>query len=85
MNKFVSLSLLGAILAQVSGCTPADFETDPVTLTTDMGDVVCQLYSNKTVVLDRAIHMPHAMHVGEADALCRQEGERRMKNRVKFS
>ncbi len=79
MNKFLSLSLLGATLAQVSACTPADFETDPVTLTTDMGDVVCQLYSNKTVVLDRAIHMPRAMHVGEADALCHQEGERRMK------
>tara|TARA_B100001059_G_C17823629_1_gene579931 strand:- start:1366 stop:1608 length:243 start_codon:yes stop_codon:yes gene_type:complete len=79
MNKFLSLSLLGATLAQVSACTPADFETDPVTLTTDIGDVVCQLYSNKTVVLDRAIHMPRAMHVGEADALCHQEGERRMK------
>ena len=79
MNKFLSLSLLGATLAQVSACTPADFETDPVTLTTDMGDVVCQLYSNKTVVLDRAIHMPHAMHVREADVLCRQEGERRIK------
>jgi len=79
MNKFLSLSLLGATLEQVSACTPADFETDPVTLTTDMGDVVCRLYSNKTVVLDRAIHMPHTMHVGEADALCRQEGERRMK------
>jgi hypothetical protein len=47
--------------------------------------VVCQLYSHNTVMLDRAIHMPHAMHVGEADALCRAEGERRMKNRVKFS
>ena len=79
MNKFLSLSLLGATLAQVSACTPADFESDPLTLKTDMGDVVCQLYSHNTVMLDRAVHMPHAMHVGEADALCRAEGERRVK------
>ena len=85
MNKFLSLSLLGATLALVSACTPADFESDPLTLKTDMGDVVCLLYSHNTVMLDRAVHMPHAMHVGEADALCRAEGERRMKNRVKFS
>ena len=76
MNKFLSLSLLGATLALVSACTPADFETDPVTLTTDMGDVVCQLYSPNTVLLDRAVHMPHAMHVGEADALCRSDADR---------
>ena len=79
MNKLLSLSLLGATLALVSACTPADFESDPLTLKTDMGDVVCQLYSHNTVMLDRAVHMPHAMHVGEADALCRVEGERRVK------
>jgi hypothetical protein len=79
MNKFLSLSLLGATLALVSACTPADFESDPLTLKTDMGDVVCQLYSHNTVMLDCAVHMPHAMHVGEADALCRAEGERRVK------
>ena len=79
MNKLLSLSLLGATLALVSACTPADFETDPVTLKTDMGDVVCQLYSHNTVMLDCAVHIPHAMHVGDADALCRAEGERRVK------
>ena len=79
MNKFLSLSLLGTTLAIVTACSPTLYETDPVTLETDKGDVICQLYDKKAVLLDRAIHMPHAMHIAEADALCRAEGERRMK------
>jgi len=79
MNKFLSLSLLGATLAIVTACSPTAYETDPVTLETDEGEVICQLYTHSSVILDRAIHMPHAMHVAEADALCRAEGERRMK------
>ena len=78
MNKFLSLSLslLGATLALVSGYTTKSFKTELVTLKTDKGDVVCQLYDRNTVIFDRAIHMPHAMHIEEADALCRAEGER---------
>jgi len=79
MNKFLSLSLLGTTLAIVTACSPTVYETDPVTLETDEGDVICQLYADNSVILDRAIHMPHAMHIAEADALCRAEGERRMK------
>ena len=79
MNKFLSLSLLVTTLAIVTACSPTLYETDPVTLETDKGDVICQLYDKKAVLLDRAIHMPHAMHIAEADALCRAEGERRMK------
>ena len=81
MNKFLSLSLLGATLALVSACSPVSYETEPVTVQTDKGELVCQLYSHKTVLLDRALHMPHAMHIAEADALCRVEGERRMKKK----
>ena len=76
MNKFLSLSLLGAILALVSGCTTKSIETEPVTLKADKGDVVCQLYDRNTVIFDHIIHMQHAMHVEEANALCRAEGER---------
>ena len=79
MNKFLSLSLLGATLAIVTACSPIAYETEPVTLETDKGEVICQLYTHRSVILDRAIHMPHAMHIAEADALCRAEGERRMK------
>ena len=79
MNKFLSLSLLGATLAIVTACSPTAYETEPVTLETDEGEVICQLYTHRSVILDRAIHMPHVMHVAEADALCRAEGERRMK------
>ena len=79
MNKFLSLSLLGTTLAIVTACSPIVYETDPVTLETDKGDVIRQLYDKNAVILDRAIHMPHAMHIAEADALCRAEGERRMK------
>ncbi|MDC0345349.1 hypothetical protein OAM99_01535 [Planktomarina sp.] len=79
MNKFLSLSLLVTTLAIVTACSPTLYETDPVTLETDKGDVICQLYDKKAVLLDRAIHMPHAMPIAEADALCRAEGERWMK------
>ena len=79
MNKFLSLSLLGTTLAIVTAYSPTLYETDPVTLETDKGDVICQLYDKKAVLLDRAIHMPHVMHVAEADALCRAEGERQAK------
>ena len=79
MNKFLSLSLLGTTLAIVTAYSPTLYETDPVTLETDKGDVICQLYDKKAVLLDRAIHMPHAMHIAEADALCRAEGECWMK------
>ena len=51
-------------------------ETEPVTLKTDKGEVVCQLYDRHTVIFDRTIHMPHAMHIAEADSRCRAEGER---------
>ena len=76
MNKFLSLSLLGTTLAIVTACSPTVYETEPVTLKTDKGEVVCQLYDRNTVIFDRVIHMPHAMHVEEADALCRAKGER---------
>ena len=79
MNKFLSLSLLGTTLAIVTAYSPTLYETDPVTLETDKDDVICQLYDKKAVLLDRAIHMPHAMHIAEADALCRAEGERQAK------
>ena len=79
MNKFLSLSLLGATLAIVTACSPTAYETEPVTLETDKGEVICQLYTHRSVILDRAIHMPHVMHVAEADALCRAEGERQAK------
>jgi hypothetical protein len=49
MNKFLSLSLLGATLALVTGCTLASFETEPVTLKTDKGEVVCQ-YTTVTLL-----------------------------------
>jgi hypothetical protein len=76
MTKSLILSLLGATLALVSGCTLASFETEPVTLKTDKGEVVCQLFDRHIVIFDRVIHMPYAMHVEEADALCRAESER---------
>ena len=41
MNKFLSLSLLGTTLAIVTACSPTVYETEPVTLETDKGEVVC--------------------------------------------
>ena len=54
MNKFLSLSLLGATLAIVTACSPIAYETEPVTLETDEGDVICQLYDSRKLLFSIA-------------------------------
>ena len=70
---------LGLIaLTALSGCvsSPERFETPPVTVSTKMGPVVCQLYTERLVVWDRAIDRPEAMTVREADRVCQAAGHR---------
>ena len=65
MNKFLSLSLLGATLALISAVAQLHrFETEPVTLNTDKGDVCLPaLQPQQPFCFDHVIAMPHAMHV----------------------
>ncbi len=74
--KALALAVLAAIA--LSGCVgdPAGYESDPVTVSTSGGNVVCQLYTKRVVRWDRAIDRPNGMSVQDADAICLQEGER---------
>ncbi len=49
-------------------------ETEPVTVETAKGIVVCQLYGAQTVLWDRAIDYPNDMDYREADNYCRRAG-----------
>lgn len=70
------------VLAALSACIPSpeELETTPVQVQTPKGVVTCQLYRQDRVSWDRAIDFPATkMSVPEADAYCRQEGQRRLK------
>lgn len=54
------------------------FETEPVRLETPSGLVLCQLYTRALTVWDRSIDRPETMAVDDADAMCEQEGLRRV-------
>ncbi len=72
-------TLLLPILAGLSACVPSPekLESEPVTVQTPKGAVTCQLYTRNTVIWDRAIDFPATkMSVAEADAYCKQEGQR---------
>ena len=72
--RWISAAVCAAALA---GCvSPEQFETPPVTLQTDRGPVLCQLYRLDQVTWDRAIDRPDSMDVETADQLCRNEGRR---------
>ena len=59
----------------LSGCIQ-QFESAPVTLQTERGQVVCQLYGINQVVYDTATAWPSNMTEEEADAYCVAEGNR---------
>lgn len=77
MRNTLTLFLVSAAAAALSGCvSPEQFETTPVQLQTSKGIVTCQLYTKDRVLWDRSIDRPAAMSVQEADAICKQEGQR---------
>ncbi|MES0861408.1 hypothetical protein ABLN87_03520 [Ruegeria sp. SCPT10] len=68
-------------VATVAACIPSpkDLETTPVQVQSPKGVVTCQLYRPDRVTWDRAIDFPATkMSVPEADAICQQEGLRRI-------
>ncbi|QFT72908.1 MULTISPECIES: hypothetical protein [unclassified Ruegeria] len=80
--RFKTLLLLPVVAIVTTACipTPEELETTPVKVQTPKGVVTCQLYRHDRVTWDRAIDFPASkMSVPEADAYCRQEGQRRLK------
>ncbi|CAM4087023.1 hypothetical protein [Palleronia rufa] len=58
----------------LAGCT--QYESLPVTLRTDGGQVTCQLYGINQVYFDTAISWPETMTEKVADGYCVAEGRR---------
>lgn len=82
MNKFLAiLLLLSAALVALSACTPAAYETAPVTVETQHGQVTCQLYTKEIVQWDRPVDWPAGMSVKQAFNVCQIEGIREQKGR----
>jgi len=77
---FLGLALGSMVL--VTGCAAsldkASYATDPVQVETDQGVVTCQLYRHNQVLWDEAIAKPASMTIEEADAVCLNEGYRRL-------
>jgi len=77
-TPFKILLVTSAGFALTACMDPESYETPPVKVTTDSGVVTCQLYTRKRVLWDRAIHRPESMTVKAADAICVEEGKRRV-------
>ncbi len=67
----------------LSACSlgPEAFETEPVRVPTDQGDVYCQLYTRNSVTWDRSIRHPESMSVNQADDICFDMGYKLAKQR----
>lgn len=76
MKAALALGILGTVLLAGCAITPEQYETTPIVISTAQGPVTCQLYTLEQVTWDRSIHRPNAMSVDTADALCRNEGAR---------
>lgn len=69
------IMLLLAVVT-LSACSPAMFETAPVTVETQYGQVTCQLYTKEIVQWDRPVDWPTGMTVEHAFNVCQTEGIR---------
>ena len=81
MSKlFMGLALGSSVLVTgcVGGLDKASYATDPVQVETAKGVVTCQLYRHNQVLWDEAIAKPASMTIDEADAVCVNEGYRRL-------
>ena len=77
MKHNLKFSAIFILLLANAGCIDkSKFETAPVTVSSEKGDVICQLYSENTTLLDEAISVPAGMSIKTGDALCKSLGER---------
>ena len=68
-----------ALIAPLSACNWYDnrnIETPPVTVETQYGPVICQLYREDIVWFDRAWVKPETMPTNIANEICQAEGKR---------
>lgn len=74
MTKRLVFAVIGLSALAACSLDPKDYESDPVTVATPEGPVVCQLYTKELVRWDRAISRPATMSVAIGDAICLEEG-----------
>ena len=80
LSSKLALVVGGLSIAVLSGCIDQKkYETEPVSVKTPKGTVVCQLYTHKQVLWDEAISVPAGMSIKEGDRVCIAEGKRRLK------
>ena len=78
MNKTILAIALISTTA-LAGCDWYDnrnIETPPVTVSTQYGPVICQLYREDIVWFDRAWVKPETMPTDIANQICQEEGKR---------
>ena len=71
--------MLALLLVALSACSPAMFESEPVTVKTDKGSVICQLYTREIVEWDRPVTFSTSITPEEAYRICVNEGIRELK------
>ena len=76
--RFLAIFIL--LLVNVGCIDKSKFETAPVTLSSEKGNVICQLYSEDTTLWDEAISVPAGMSIKTGDALCKNIGERLLRD-----
>ncbi len=76
MKKIGFLAVAAAVVAGCTSQPPVD--RNPVVLNTPQGDVTCLLYLEDQVLWDSAVSRPDQMSAEAADALCIEEGHRRL-------
>ncbi len=68
-----TLVLAGAFL---SACDRTSYESNPVIVPTNYGDVTCQLYTKNTVWWDESISRPQTLSEEAADDICLEVGRK---------
>lgn len=76
MIKHFAIAAFGIATLAACSLDPRDYESDPITVQTAQGLVVCQLYTKDIVRWDRAIQRPESMDIRTADNICLSEGQR---------
>lgn len=86
MKHFIACTLAAICATTLTACDftdPVNYETAPVTVKTQYGEVTCQLYTKEIVRWDRPIDWPAGMTVQQAFAVCQIEGIREQKGAAK--
>ena len=74
MKNILKLVISTASAATLTGCIdPANYATTPVSVTTETGNVVCQLYRTNNVLWDEAISIPPGMSISTGDSICKNK------------